>query len=241
MPLALLLAAAASGAVAPLSAQPPIAPDTVVARLPVIEARARSPRARALVILLTGDGGWATIDRELSARLTAAGLEVVGLDARAYLSTPRTPARAAGDVAALARHYLAAWRLERLVIVGYSRGADIAPFIAARLPADLRARLDLVAMLGLATHASFEFHWVDLVRDTRRPTDLPTAPELARLRGTRMVCVYGVEETDSGCRDADPGLVERVSRAGGHHFGGDYDALAGVVLTRLPRPAAPPR
>src|SRR5207237_7371585 len=104
---------------------------------------------------------------------------------------------------------------------------------------DRRARLDLVAMFGLATRASFIFHWSDLVRDTNRPTDLLVAPELARLRGTRMLCVYGSDETDSGCRDADPALIERVERTGGHHLDGDYAGLARLVIARL-APASTP-
>jgi type IV secretory pathway VirJ component len=83
-------------------------------------------------------------------------------------------------------------------------------------------------MLGLGTRAGFEFHWQDIVRTVRRPSDLPTLPELERLRGTRMLCVYGTEETDSACRDAAE-LVHSVARTGTHHFDGNYRALGELI------------
>jgi type IV secretory pathway VirJ component len=147
----------------------------------------------------------------------------------------RSPEEAAADVARVARAYLARWQGAtagggRLLLVGYSRGADLLPFVAARLPADLRARVRLVAMLGLAHTANFQFHWSDVVKDTRRPDDRPTGPELEKLRGMRLLCVYGTEEKDSGCRDADSTLVTRVARLGAHHFDKNYGALAELIL-----------
>ena len=88
-------------------------------------------------------------------------------------------------------------------------------------------------MLGLATTASFEFHWTDLVKDTPRPTDLAIKPELERLRGTPMVCVFGSDEKSSGCRDAPDGLLRRDERQGGHHFDGDLAALVQDVMQLL--------
>jgi type IV secretory pathway VirJ component len=219
-------------------------PAADVHDLPLVEvpARAGAPSAGTLAVLVTGDGGWAELDRAVAAGLAARGVGVVGLDARAYLSRRRTPEETAADVARVARAYLTRWEGAagdgaRLVLLGYSRGADLMPFVAARLPGDLRARVRLVALLGLATAANFQFHWSDLVKDTRRPDDRPVAPELERLRGMRLLCVYGTEEQDSGCRDADSTLVTRVARPGGHHFDRDYGALAALILGAMGAPA----
>ena len=98
----------------------------------------------------------------------------------------------------------------------------------------MRRNLALVAMIALGTRAGFEFHMQDIFRDVNRPGDLPTLPELAKLRGTRMMCVYGTEEKESGCRDADETLVKRIARPGQHHFDGNYRAIADQVLAALP-------
>jgi type IV secretory pathway VirJ component len=201
--------------------------------LPLVEVPARAPGSGTLAVMLTGDGDWAAIDKEIAADLSQHGVAVVGLNMRAYLTHRRTPEETAGDVARIARHYMDAWQRSRVVLVGYSRGADIAPFVANRLPADLRQRLSLVALLGPSTYANFEFHWADLLSNVTRPDDLPTLPELARLKGTRVVCVYGTGEKDSLCRAADPQQVTLVPRGGQHHFDGDFRALGDIILGAL--------
>lgn len=196
--------------------------------LPIVELPPRRA-GRLLAVFLTGDGGWADLDRTVAGVLADSGIAVVAMNSRAYLKRGHGPDDAARDVARLATHYMTAWGRDRLVLVGYSRGADMAPFVATRLPAELRTRLTLVAMLGVSQGASFRFHLLDLIRDVQRPTDLPILPELERLRGTPMLCVYGAGERHSACRDAPPSLLTREERKGNHHFDGDYEAIGALI------------
>lgn len=212
--------------------KPFVAPD--VSDLPLIEMPARAPTSNAFAIFLTGDGGWATLDRNVSKELVAHGVSVVALNTRAYLSDRRTPDRAGSDMIRIMRHYMTLWSTDRVAFVGYSRGADIAPFIVSRLPSDLKARVGLVAMLGFSNQTNFQFHFKDIFMETRRPSDVRTLPELERLRGMNLLCIYGAEEKDSGCRDAPPGLVKEVIRNGGHHFDDDFKAIGDIVLSAIP-------
>ena len=77
------------------------------------------------------------------------------------------------------------------------------------------------------------------IRDRRR-AGKPTLPEVSRLAGTPLLCVYGEKEEDSLCRDLPAGLARLLPTAGAHHFGGDYTKLATAVLASVgPAPAAP--
>lgn len=210
---------------------PATGPDQRVDDLPLVERPAVTTNTkRTLVVLLSGDGGFAKPDRKVADALVAHGASVVALDSRTYLETARSPEEAAADISRVMHHYLDQWKLERIVLLGYSRGADMAPFIANRLPDDLRNRLDLVAMFGVSRYANFHFHWIDLVRDVHRPDDLETAAELSKLRGLPALCVYGAEETDSACPTADSTIVDRHVRDGGHRLTGGFDAMAELIL-----------
>jgi type IV secretory pathway VirJ component len=44
------------------------------------------------------------------------------------------------------------------------------------------------------------------------------------------LCLYGVDEKDSLCPQLAPAHARAVPLTGGHHFGGDYDALAKRIL-----------
>ncbi len=197
------------------------------------------PTAQAgtwLAMFMSGDGGWAESDRMLAEQLAGMGVAVVGLDARAYLWRRKTPDEVSYDIARTAERYLRRWTRQRLLLVGDSRGADIMPFVANRLPDSLRTRVGMVALLSAARWAGFEFHWRDELMDVRRATDRPVLPEVERLRGMTVLCVYGEGEKDSLCRGIDSTLATPFERPGGHRLPADDTAvLARLIVNALPR------
>jgi type IV secretory pathway VirJ component len=205
-----------------------------LSQLPLTEMRASPDTSNVLVIFLTGDGGWASIDKQVTAEIRAHGVDVIGLNTRPYLGRKKTPAEIAFDLTRIARHYMTAWNRSRLAIVGYSRGADLMPFGVTGMPADLRDKTVLLAFLGLATRAGFEFHFADIMFNVKRDSDQPTLPTLAQLKGMKMLCIYGAEEDNSACRAAPPGLITRtVQLPGGHHYDSDYKRVGDLVLEEL--------
>jgi type IV secretory pathway VirJ component len=211
---------------------PPPPSAAEVADLPLIELPTAAAERDELAVIYSGDGGWAGLDRDVGAALVAAGVPVVGVSSLQYFWTRRTPEGAAVDLARTLRHYLAAWHRRRAVLVGYSAGADVLPFLVARLPEDLRARVAAVALLGPSETANFEFHvaeWLGHEDDSARPV----APEVRRLAGIKVLCFYGEEESDSLCPRLPAGSVKLFPEQGAHHFGGHYDVLARSILEEL--------
>lgn len=202
-----------------------------VGHLPLVEVPATAGSdADTMAVLLSGDGGWADLDRAVAAALAAAGVPVVGWDSLRYFWTARTPEAAAADLATVMEHYQAQWRRTRVILIGYSFGADALPFLVTRLPALLLRRVDRVVLLGLSDTAALEFHmssWLGGGGDPR----FQTAPEVRRVT-VPVTCVRGADESDSGCiAVARPG-VSVVTVGRGHHFGSDYHRLVDVVLNR---------
>jgi len=227
IPVALLLVPALA------LAQGAARPASDVSDLPIVELRATG-HTGTLAIFLSGDGGWADIDRQIGQTLAQRGVDVIGFDDRSYLrSGKRSADGTAADIQRIALHYMALLGDTHLVLAGYSRGADFAPFVATRLAPELRSRLTLIAMLGLQEHVSFHYRFSDLWATTTNAKDPPILPELERLRGTNMLCVYGTKEDESLCREVDPSLVYPVAKVGAHHFDGDYRALTDLILARM--------
>ncbi|MFI5317378.1 MAG: AcvB/VirJ family lysyl-phosphatidylglycerol hydrolase [Myxococcota bacterium] len=204
-----------------------------VSDLPLIEIPAEGPESDLFAVVLSGDGGWASIDREVGGALARHGVSVVGFDSLQYFWTRRTPEDSALALGRVVSHYLGAWHKARVALVGYSRGADVLPFMASRLPAELRARVALVALLGPARSVEFEFHLSDWIGGSSGEDALATGPEVAKLKGLKLLCVFGRDEGESLCRDLDASLATRDERPGDHHFGGDYEAIAQRILDSL--------
>jgi type IV secretory pathway VirJ component len=203
--------------------------------LPLVEVPTSAPGDR-FAILLTGDGGWAGIDRGIAAAFAEAGVPVVGLDATKYFWNRRTPEETAAAVARIARHYRAAWKRGDVLLVGYSRGAELVAFLPPRMAEDARAAVKAVVMIGPGTWTEFEVHAIDVLWAPKREAALPTRPAAEALGALPVVCVQGTDEDDSLCPEiASRPSVRRLVLSGGHHFGGEYGKVAGAILGALRR------
>ena len=209
-----------------LLAGPPIA-ASALEDLPLVEVRGKDEN-RQLVVLLTGDGGWAGLDKGITEKFASEGIATVALNSLKYFWTKRTPEETSQDVSRVIRHYLDAWKKDRVILVGYSFGADVMPFVLNGLPGDVLAKVGTVNLLGLSSTATFEVKVGDWIGG---PADgLPVAPQLAALRNPPpMQCLYGEGEKDSSCSRL-PARVARQQIGRGHHFSGDYDAIARAIL-----------
>ncbi len=205
-------------------------PPAGLSDLPVIEVAAQpgSAPTDSFAILMSGDGGWAGLDQDIAAALSGKGIPVVGFDSLRYYWTARTPDGLAADTDRIIRYYLSRFDKKRVLLIGYSQGADVLPFAVNRLPAATRARVALTAILGMSEHALFEFHlssWIS--DDTSGPL---TLPEVNRIAGMPVLCIYGADEKDSLCPKLDAQKFIVVKVKGGHHFDGDYAGLAREII-----------
>lgn len=207
--------------------QPPGVDDLPLVGLPV--SRSSSD---AFAVMLSGDGGWAGLARAVAQGLNARGVSVVGWDSLRYFWTERTPDEGARDLARVIEHYARAWGKPKVLLIGYSQGADVLPFMVNRLPAATGARVQGSVLIAVGTEAFFDFsisHWI------RTPTGgLPIAPELARGRMGHLACIYGADDEESACRELGTARMQRIELPGGHHFDGDYERVAAAVLAGLP-------
>lgn len=206
-------------------------PPAQLADLPIVELPAAGSGTR-FAVLLSGDGGWAGIDKGIAAALVAKGVPVAGFDSLRYFWSARTPEGLAADLDRVIRYYAARWKRSDVILIGYSQGADVLPFALNRLPTRTRARVHLTALLGLGQKASFEFHVSNWIGPSG---DKPIAPEARKLAAADTLCIYGQDERDSLCPQLAPAHVRALPLSGGHHFGGDYERLAARILEAVPK------
>lgn len=211
---------------------PPAARPADVADLPLLEMPAKQS-GKAFAIFLSGDGGWAGLDQEVSEALVAKGVSVVGFDSLRYFWKVRTPEGLAADLARVIRHYQSAWQRQDVWLIGFSQGGDVLPFALNRLPPALRAQVKLAAPMAQTEQAHFEFHLSNWIGASGTHTILP---EMDRLAGdASLTAICAKEEDESVCRQLDPKRHRIVWLPGGHHFNGDYAKLAQVILQSAKR------
>jgi type IV secretory pathway VirJ component len=211
-------------------------PPASLAGLPLVEVpptgAARTQAAKdTFAVMLSGDGGWAGLDKNVAAALAAQGTPVVGFDSLRYFWRKRTPEGLAGDLDRIVRYYAAHWKRGRVVLVGYSQGANALPAAFNRLPEASRRLVAQVVLIGLEHKVAWQFHisnWIGAPADAQ-----PILPDAIRLRAADTLCLYGEGDGDALCPELPGESVTAQQMPGGHHFNGAYDELAAKILARL--------
>lgn len=212
-------------------AQAAIPADDQLSGLPLAVLPAE-PRYDTMAIVLSGDGGWRDIDRQLGETLSEAGVPVVGIDSLRYFWTRKPPETIAADLTRIIDHYTKKWNVRHIALVGYSFGADAIPAAYALLPPAEKAQVSVVSLLALSRWAEFEFDvsgWLGMDGDMSRST----LPDVARIPASIVQCIYGADDDDSVCDQLAGSGAEIIKTDGDHHFDGDYAALAKRIIARI--------
>jgi type IV secretory pathway VirJ component len=208
--------------------------DVSLQGLPLVELPASEP-GDLLAVFYSGDGGWRDLDKQIGGILAAEGIATIGVDSLRYFWREKTPQQTADDLTAILRHYRSAWDRKDAILLGYSFGAGILPFAVNRLPPSERATIRQISLLGLEKLAPFEFHlteWLGAGNGDARPV----LPEIEKLDPALIQCFYGAED-ETACTAPEFDRAERIETAGGHHFDGDYAALAERIMAGAKRRA----
>jgi type IV secretory pathway VirJ component len=197
--------------------------------LPLFITPAGTDNSAPMVLFLSGDGGWTGFDREICDQLAARHLPTVGLNSQSYFWKKKTPEQTVNDLSPVIRRYLHEWNRSTCILVGYSFGAGIAPFIHNRLPADLRGKISKIVLLSPDPKCDFEIHVAGMLGHGGGPYDV--VAEVRSLQNMPVLCVTGDEEGNE-MQAALQGVqhVQFAKIPGSHHYNNDAVRVANTIL-----------
>ncbi|MFM4676958.1 AcvB/VirJ family lysyl-phosphatidylglycerol hydrolase [Aeromonas media] len=214
-----------------VAAQPSrVGTDLGLVELPVAQAS-----SAPMVVFMSGDGGWAALDKGLGAELQRHGMPVVGWSSLSYYWKKKTPEQATADLVRILSDYQSRWGRQRWLLVGFSFGAEIVPFVINRLPPVYRDSLAGAVMLSPSTASDFEIHVSDMVVHDKAGS-YPTLPEVKAIKSLPLLCVQGADDDSPVklCPHLQQPNVTTVTLPGSHHFDDDYGVLYRSIADRLP-------
>lgn len=186
-----------------------------------------------LVMMISGDGGWTSFDQSLAEALAQKGLSVVGLDAQKYFWNARTPDQTTADLSKAIAHYLAAFDKQKFVLAGYSFGASVVPFIANRLPGELKPQLAAVLSLSPDITADFEIHILDMLSFGTTQETYNVLAEMKKIRNIPVTSYFGQGEGAQLPRTFAKAGIRVDVIPGDHHFGNDFAGITTVFLKHI--------
>lgn len=193
-----------------------------------------APKFDTMAVVYSGDGGWRDIDKEIGGALQSSGIPTVGVDSLRYFWSERKPQDVADDLTRIIDTYRHQWHVKHVLLVGYSFGADVLPATYNLLTDKEKQHIAQISLLAVSHEVDYEVSvsgWLGVAGDGSAGDP---ASDIRKIDPALVQCFYGTDDDDD---DACPTLkdtpVEIIPVDGGHHFDGDYEALAKRITDGL--------
>ncbi len=188
-----------------------------------------------LVFFISGDGGWISFDQYLAESLAEKGMPVVGLDARKYFWKEKTPEGTTNEISAAIAYQMKVWKKKTFVLIGFSFGASIMPFVASRLPPVLKKNLRGVIAMSPNERTDFEVRIADMLNIGRRRGENNVLAEMVKIKPLGLVCFFGHDEDIQVETKIEKTDIPIVRLPGGHHYEDNYATLSAKIYTVVRR------
>jgi type IV secretory pathway VirJ component len=197
--------------------------------LPIREWKSKQ-HDKPLLFYITGDGGLNDFSVSFCRSLNESGYDVTALNARSYFWDKKTPAGTAQDIAGYITQTLKGRSNQEVVLIGYSFGADVLPFVVNKMGDSIKIRR--VFLMGPSPSTDFEIHWSDIFGGNKK-RDMDVVAEINRMSSHDPVILTGSDEKIFPFRDITLKKYTHEVLPGGHHFDRDVDQVKSVIFKHL--------
>jgi type IV secretory pathway VirJ component len=190
-----------------------------IKNIPVILTNAKTKNPEGPVaLLISGDGGWFSFEQKIADQLASIGIPTIGLDARKYFWNRKTPDQTAHDMAKVLSYYSKVWNKKQYLLIGYSLGSEIIPFVVNRLPVHMRSMIVSAVLLSPENYTDFEIHISNMLGMGNNQNTYNVIQEILRMTPVNTLLIFG-----DGEKSKLPGLLAgkpvRISIVpGDHHY-----------------------
>ncbi|MBO9618400.1 MAG: virulence factor family protein [Niabella sp.] len=181
-----------------------------------------------LVLYISGDGGLNTFTNGLCTSLNKTGYGVTALNSRSYFWSKLSPEQAAGTISAYIDAAFKGRAGQELVLIGYSFGADVSPFIINRLSASAKKHLTGIVLMDPSTSTDFEIHVSDMWGKPKKRS-MDVIAEINKMGNHKTAIILGEDGKDFPLQSISIKNFRSERLPGGHHFAGDTDGLAATI------------
>ena len=197
--------------------------------LPTIES-VSTGNSDFYVIFLTGDFGFRNFDKAIVHYLNVKNVSVVVINSKNYFRSAKSPAQLGRDLGSIINQYNRKWNQHKVILMGYSMGAEVIPFAVNRLDEKSRLQLLDIILIAPGQKAIFRLKPTDYLFEEKKGADIYT--ELLKMRGQRSYIICDNSEFSIRRKNLE-GVTDHDFLGGGHHFGYNYMLLSKLIGKRL--------
>jgi type IV secretory pathway VirJ component len=185
-----------------------------------------------LVFFISGDGGWTNFDHAISEKLVEKGFSVIGLDAQKYFWEEKNPHEVASQIAPVVLHYMKLWDKKSFILIGYSFGACVSPFIVQNFSPQVKELVKGIYCFSPSLTGDFEIHITELL-NFKTKDKYNVVNELMQVKAMNPVCVFGTNEDVEILNAFGKSGVRIAKLPGNHHYNNDFNAIVNLILNDI--------
>jgi len=185
---------------------------------------------KPLIFYISGDGGFNKFSTSFMQTLNKQGYAVIGLDAKDYFWHKKKPQDAANAIEADINEMNKTWKKQNIVLIGYSFGADVAPFMLTRFSPGLAGKVNHLILLSPSTKTDFEIHVLQMLGWGSDSGESVPA-EINRI-SIPVAIITGDDENEFPFSELTIKNKRLIKMPGGHHYDGNVDALCRQILSQ---------
>jgi type IV secretory pathway VirJ component len=199
--------------------KPPAVNIDEVKNLPIVITNSKTEDKKApIALIISGDGGWYSFEQQISDHLALQGIPTIGLDSKKYFWKRRTPEETASDIDKVLNFYGKEWGRNKFVLIGYSLGAEIVPFIVNRLSDEMKSKVQSTVLLSPATSTDFEIHITNMLGMGNKNNTYQPVEEIIKMQSIPTLIIFGDGEKTQ-VPDLLKGTTVTIKKIpGDHHY-----------------------
>jgi type IV secretory pathway VirJ component len=189
--------------------------------------------SKPIVIYYTGDGGFNSFSAGFAKQLNSKGYPVISFNCLKNFWKSKTPDQSALEASTLISYYESAWKRTQIILLGYSFGADILPFIFTRLPKSQADNVEQIILLSPSNHTDFEVHLNEMLgKNSKGTNNVPG--EINKINQKPILIVSGEKEEGSlNFTNLKITNYQKVTIPGGHHYDRDPAEVVNSIIKYL--------
>ncbi len=184
---------------------------------------------KPLVFYISGDGGYTSFSEDVCTAINKAGYKVTSLNSKSYFDDKKTPQQTTDDIVSYLNDQFSKRKDQQFILIGYSFGADVTPFIVDLFPDPIKKKLISVVLLSPSTSTDFETHvWDKLGGKKKRSMDV--VAEVNKLGAMKTAIILGNDDADFPINSIKLKNYGHELLPGGHHYEGNTDEVAKAMM-----------
>jgi Type IV secretory pathway, VirJ component len=186
---------------------------------------------KPILFYISGDGGFNKFSTSFMQTLNKQGYAVIGLNAKDYFWTKKNPKEASGAIEVAINESNKQWKRNQIVLIGYSFGADVAPFMLTNFSSALASKVIRLVLLSPSPKTDFEIHVMQML-GWGKSSGKSVPAEINKI-SKPVIFIVGDDEKEFPFSQLTIKNKQIIKMPGGHHYDGDVNALTKQILAQI--------